>query len=961
VQFRLIAEERVYTRRGADNAVLRYAIAPGDSVSFAGRGHRVAGLAGERDGLLLYRLDDGQEVVESELTPNVRDVGPLARLGALDLVHPEILRARATGLSLLQAIGGSGAAAVLGARALWLPHQVDVAARALRSPRVRLLLADEVGLGKTVEAALIYAGLRQEGRAERVLVLTPPALSIQWLGEIYRKTHELMVLLDDERIEDGAKENPGLNPFEAYQRIVTDLPRLTTDPALAEAACACQWDLVVVDEAHHLRWDAERGGNAGYRLLEGLAARARHVLLLTATPMALDPAEYYALLRLLDPARFDAPERFERTRTELAQLQRLARDLQAGVLDGELLRAAVREDVDDLDLAERTLAGEAGAGKSLMAALADRHALADLVVRNRRGPVGGLPDRRPQVVQLRPGPLQQHLIDMGETVVLELADTIADPDERAATLGCLLRALWATPRAILDIVRPFSPLLVEQLAPAVLAVVDAPQGGRGLPTEDARLAWLVQLCRDTDDKVLVFVETDIAVRALADAFGTQVPVAMFHRQMSAREQDRQVAWFRDPGGPKVMLCTEAGGEGRNFQFCHTVVLYDLPWRPATVEQRIGRVDRVGQKRDVEVYVPYFAGGYEAAVLRIMQEAIGVLDSTVGGIDHALEYVSADLADLIHRGAAADEWKELYRRTHTLVHSTRERIESAVDPILDHASFDAVRVQKLLRRVPADLEKRMTLFLGGFADHSKFEMHWREGIVHVEGAPGATGRGGDHASYVATFSREYALDHEEVEFLSFGHPLVNAALQWATEEESASASLAVLRGCDEEGAIFLWQYGLGLPEVGEDAAVYFDERTFAICLDEAGARVARYEHLLDADVELDRMDAGPLRASQERWMNLVEQLGSRAAALAEGAVDKARSRAREQMELHFTRALRRLQRRLARADAGAASLLEAHGTRLAKDREVARMAIAGARPRLQAALAVRLVRAKGVSG
>src|SRR6185295_14287827 len=118
--------------------------------------------------------------------PDVRDIGAKERLASLSLGHPEAVRARVQGLSG-SAIGARpGVAAILGSRVQWLPHQIDVATRAIERDPVRMLLADEVGLGKTVEAALIYAGLRQEGRAKRVLILTPEALCIQWLGEIYR-------------------------------------------------------------------------------------------------------------------------------------------------------------------------------------------------------------------------------------------------------------------------------------------------------------------------------------------------------------------------------------------------------------------------------------------------------------------------------------------------------------------------------------------------------------------------------------------------------------------------------------------------------------------------------------------------------------------------------------------------------------------------------------------------------
>src|SRR6185312_6687150 len=172
----------------------------------------------------------------------VRDIGAKERLSTLNLAHPEVVRARVQGLALANFGKRPGYSVVLGSRVQWLPHQVDVATRAIGRDPVRMLLADEVGLGKTVEAALIYAGLRNEGRADRVLILTPDALCIQWLGEIYRKSHELLVLLDNDRIEDAERDFPGMNPFEAHQRMVASIDRLAQDEALSELAGEAFWD-----------------------------------------------------------------------------------------------------------------------------------------------------------------------------------------------------------------------------------------------------------------------------------------------------------------------------------------------------------------------------------------------------------------------------------------------------------------------------------------------------------------------------------------------------------------------------------------------------------------------------------------------------------------------------------------------------------------------------------------------
>ena len=343
-----------------------------------------------------------------------------------------------------------------------------------------------------------------------------------------------------------------------------------------------------------------------------------------------------------------------------------------------------------------------------------------------------------------------------------------------------------------------------------------------------------------------------------------------------------------------------------------MVLYDVPWRPATIEQRIGRVDRVGQQHNVEVYVPYFKSGYEAAILKVMQKSIGVLDRTVGGIDHALEYVAARLAELVYSGAGVEEWQALYADTENWVSEATRRIEEAADPILDVASYSRERAEAILNLVPAQLEHDMEEFVRGYAEHSKLDVYSKgDNLVGVDGGPSSSGTD-NNDTYFATFSRSHALDHEELEFLSFGHPLVETALDWARESSEISATLAVCRGFDHAGAVFIWGFHLDVPESAANLRALFSERAFCIAMDERGERTMALDDLLtDTDIELERMDPAPLRKAVGRWAALVEHNFKAAEGEAEERLDGLRETARVALNDRYQTRLERLRRTYAR--------------------------------------------------
>ncbi|HVG57850.1 MAG TPA: helicase-related protein, partial [Hyalangium sp.] len=536
------------------------------------------------------------------------------------------------------------------------------------------------------------------------------------------------------------------------------------------------WDLVIIDEAHHLK------GEKAFEAAQALAGNCWGLLLLTATPMQLDPAEYHGLLTLIDAATAPTVKGFEERLARQEELSGAVRSL----LEGTEPAAAVKK------LAKR-FAGDAKLQslkdrEALLEHLAETYSLSDRLVRNRRAIVGGFSTRRlhRHSVQLAPEELK--------TRDAALA-ALAKSNLRGAPLANVLRRLESSPAAFTGAVR----------ANPALKALDLK-----LPARDGKLQAFLGVLRgiwgsEASAKVLVFTESRDTLESLQTELGREGVEALgYHGDLLLVERDRQVARFRDPEGPKVLLCTEVGGEGRNFQFAHHLVNYDLPWSPATVEQRIGRLDRIGQTKPVEIHVFDPAGTLASDVLMLLADAVGVFGETVGGLDAVLEEVEDRLAELalMPREARVAYAAELKAK----VEAARAQVKRAYDPLLDLRSFDKPAVARLVARaqermgVEADEDEEQSLEDGlwGVArdlderlEETVTELGKRVGIrvdtdeeveafqcafhfghaLKVEGLPGMDVT--EDRTLLGTFWRDTAVEAEELEYFATGHSLVEA--------------------------------------------------------------------------------------------------------------------------------------------------------------------------------------------
>ena len=512
-----------------------------------------------------------------------------------------------------------------------LEHQLRTARTVLRRMRGRALLCDEVGLGKTVEAGMITLELAARGLARRTLILTPPSLVEQWQGELRRKFG-----LDSIAYDNPLFREQGVSAWGRHERIVASYHTAKREPHRS-AILAHEWDLVIVDEAHHLR-------NRNTVLWQFAAElRKKYILLLTATPVQNNLEELFNLVTLLQPG-----------------LLRTARVFQQQFVDK-------RDKLSPRNLGQL------------------HDLLAEVMVRNRRSTVGLALTRRiarSESVPLSPG--ERALYDGVSTFVRRHLQVGGGrgPLNRM-TLLSLQRTLGSAGPAAAPALERLA--LDERLPGAERDTLsDLAAAARDLG-DQAKVRRLTELVRAFPDKLVIFTqfrETQALLeRSLREA-GEEV--SLFHGGLTRVQKEEAIAAFR--GSARLLLTTDAGSEGRNLQFCNGIVNFDLPWNPMRIEQRIGRLSRIGQARDVYVFNLVAADTLEAAILHLLDAKIAMFELVVGEVDMILGNLDdeQEFEDLI-----ADTWAQASdeRAFHTALDQLGERLVAARGAYLRQRAHD----------------------------------------------------------------------------------------------------------------------------------------------------------------------------------------------------------------------------------------------------------------------------------
>jgi len=653
----------------------------------------------EEGGLLIYHQGE-KSFPEGELDDSICFSKPEDRLLGGQVDELRTFNLRIESLFRSSKIRQSPVRGFLGGRIDLIPHQIAIVREVCSRLAPRVLLADEVGLGKTIEACLILHRLHLTGRADRVLIILPEPLVHQWFVELLRRFNLLFAIFDEERCQSISADNP----FLENQLILCSQDFLLENPERIPQVIEAEWDLVIVDEAHHLEWSPGEASE-GYELVQALATETPSILLLTATPQQLGAEGHFARLQLLDPHRYNDLDAFL-TESDYYEHVADAIDLiEEGKSPDATLFAGSSPRI------AKGLAKLPESKVQVISDLLDSFGTGRVMFRNTRKQLSGFPKRK------------AHLIELG-----------------------------------------------------------------GEDPFDAKVTWLVGfLKKHPSEKILLIGKTLDLVEDLTGALLDRVDmkIAQFHEELTLLQRDRNAAYFSEEDGANLLIASEIGSEGRNFQFAHHLVLFDLPENPELLEQRIGRLDRIGQTKTIHLHIPYVKGDPGERYARWYQEGLNAFEKNLQGAQLLVKRLQQIKADTL---------TDFIAESKKLRDETEAQMERGPDRLLALTSKGGGDIEETLELIDTwDGDREFEDWILRLFDHFGLSVEelgsraylLQPGNVITDAFPDLPSDG-----MSVTFDRERALSREEIGLMTADHPMVRNSIDLLLSAEAGNSAFGV---------------------------------------------------------------------------------------------------------------------------------------------------------------------------
>ena len=671
----------------------------------------------EESGLYQYQISEHIWIEEEDVAPHEGKVSPIERLKAGQIGSFKWSNLYGRLVTAYTEQQGKRSHGFVGPKINIIPHQFDVAQQILNMPLPRALLADEVGLGKTIEAGLVIHQLMASQRAQRILICVPSSLVNQWLVEMKRKFNLDCTLIDDEY----CAEQQGENPFNQVQVALCNFDWLNHSQYL-DQALNTQWDMMVIDESHRLQWESK-----AYKSALGLSKVSSGVLLLTATPEQLGVESHFARLHLLDPLRFPDLDQFLNEEQKYGIVSEIVETIEVNGLSSALDLIAQLND-DKLNSYAQSVLQNGLSEMQFIDWMADRYGTGRMVYRNTRRSISGFPTRHSEFYHLK---------------------------------------------------------------------------------EQSTLDWLIEwLPNIGDKKVLIICHSAEAAQSISENINqrTLIHSGAFHEHYSLVERDQIAARFTEEDGIQILVSSEIGGEGRNFQHAQHLVLFDLPEHPDLVDQRIGRLDRIGQGSDIYIHIPVQSKTKQARLAALYHHGFDMFSQPNPAASPIFEAYGFEIEEMLDTGENAET---IIMQAKEASRQLLAEIEQGRDRLLEQHSFQENRVSGLIdsvRLADNDDDKLKNLMLDIFDNgHIETEVASNENIIvsPQENCPFSFINSLRDEKATVTFSRKQASAREDLEFISWDHPWIRGILDDLEASGDAFTSCALFNNPEyKNGQVFI---------------------------------------------------------------------------------------------------------------------------------------------------------------